>query len=53
MSAVETPRTRIPSIRWIEQPDDVLRCTEHEGHDSDHHHCHSRMPWPRRAGETQ
>ncbi|MCL7380029.1 hypothetical protein [Streptomyces sp. 35G-GA-8] len=27
MSAVETPRTRIPSICWIEQPDDVLRCT--------------------------
>ncbi|MFD7284590.1 hypothetical protein [Streptomyces sp. NPDC059863] len=53
MSAVETLRTRIPSICWIEQPDDVLRRTEHEGHDGDHYHCYSRTRWPRRAGETQ
>ncbi|MCL7377500.1 hypothetical protein [Streptomyces sp. 35G-GA-8] len=49
----ETPRTHIPSLCWIERPDDVLRCTEHDGHDGDHYHCHSHASWPREAGETQ
>ncbi|MFE7566744.1 hypothetical protein ACFU76_07230 [Streptomyces sp. NPDC057539] len=45
----EKPRTHIPSLCWIERPDDVLRCTEHDGH----YHCHSRTRWPRQASETQ
>ncbi|MGW2512114.1 hypothetical protein ACWC0A_22440 [Streptomyces scopuliridis] len=51
--AAEKPRTQIPSLCWIKQPDDVRRCTENKDHDGDQFHCYSRTCWPRQAGETQ